>query len=142
MSGIATTLNENDKQTRFGLAEGLLRVLARKMPDADLSDASLTYQMNAIANRLHQENLYDFDKENNKNLEYLIGLMQLADYVIDIAKNRHESKNILNLVDEIQTSDEEYSNIIDVMVLISKKEFKSSVQSLSYILAHSFQKPS
>lgn len=142
MSGIATTLNENDKQTRFGLAEGLLRVLARKMPDADLSDASLTYQMNAIANRLHQENLYDFDKENNKNLEYLIGLMQLADYVIDIAKNRHESKNILNLVDEIQTSDEEYSNIIDVMVLISKKEFKSSIQSLSYILAHSFQKPS
>ena len=137
MNSIATSTNKLEAtQTRFGLAEGLLRVLARKMPGTDISDSAIAYQMNSIANRLHQENLYDFDQDNNENLEYLIALMQFADYVINIAENKNEAKKILSLVDEIQTSDEKTSNIVDVMVLISKKEYKTSIQSLSYILTH------
>ena len=138
MSSVAVSPNksETNLQSRFGSAESLLRVLARKIPEADHSDEALALQMNTIANRFHQENLYDFDRESTEDLEYLIGLMQFADYIIDIAENKPAAKKVLSMVEEIQSSNEKYSDIVDVMISISKNESKSSVQSLLYILTH------
>lgn len=123
MSSIPSVSNKL-KLSRFGVAEGLLRVLAKKMPDADLNDAAITFQMNVIANRLHQANLYNINKENPQVVENLIQLMQFAEQLLDLAKNRNATKKILDLVEEIQTTENKYSDIVDVMILIANRENK------------------
>lgn len=123
MSSIASVSNKF-KLSRFGLAEGLLRVLAKKMPDADLNDAAITLQMNVIANRLHQANLYDINNKDPQAVENLIQLMQIAEHLIDLTKNRNVTKKILDLVEDIQNLEERNSDIVDVMILIANRENK------------------
>lgn len=116
--------SSNDQQPRFGVAEGLLRVLATKLPDVDLSgsDDALTFHMNAIANRLQLANLYDLSNKDPQTIEKLIRLMQFAEDLLDLTKNRPTTNKVLGLIEEIQTSKEKYANIIDVMILIAKRE--------------------
>ena len=125
MSSIASVSN-NFKLSKFGVAEGLLRVLAKKMPDADLNDAAITFQMNVIANRLCQANLYDINDKDPQAVENLIQLMQIAEHLIDLAKNRSATEKILDLIEEIQTSDKKYSDIVDVMILIANRDDKNT----------------
>ena len=119
-----SNINQHSIQSKFGVAEGLLRVLATKMPELEqsVSDEALYSHMNSIANRLHQADLYDFSDKDPQSVENLIRLMQFADKLLDLSRNRPKTNKILELIKEIQTSEEQYSDIIDVMILIAKRE--------------------
>lgn len=133
MSSIAnfsSKCKQNNKNS-FGIAEGLLRVLATKMPDADLGEAAITFKMNVIANKLRQANLFKTKNDESVDVEYLIELMQIAESLSVLANNQQVIKRILSLVDEVQANRKEYLDIVDVMILLSKREYKDVVNSFN-----------
>lgn len=115
----------------FGTAEGILRVLAKKMPDADLSDAAITFKMNVIANKFNQAGLIQKNLDEPEDVENLIELMQIAEYLTILANKQKEIKQILCLAEKVQSAENRNLDIVDVMILLSKCDYKDVVNSFN-----------
>ena len=133
MSSIANFSRKYKQSNKheFGMAEGLLRVLATKMPDADLGEAAITFKMYVIANKLRQANLFQTKNDESADVENLIELMQVAESLSVLANNQQVIKRILSLVEEVQANRKDKMDIVDVMILLSKFEYKDVVNSFN-----------
>ena len=116
---------------KFGIADGLLRVLAKKNPNADLSNSAITFQMSVIAKKLQQADLLDLEKDEPANLEDLIELMQIAEYLIELVNNKSIIKRTLRLVEKIQEANIQNLDLIDIMILIANRENKDVVNAFN-----------
>ena len=118
-------------ERKFGAAEGILRVLAKKMPDTDLGDTAITFKMNVIANKLHRAGLIQKNTDESEDVESLIALMQIAEYLTILANKRKVIKQILCLAEKIQNTENNKLDIVDIMILLAKSENKDIVNSFN-----------
>ena len=100
-------------------------------PAPNVMDAAITFKMNVIANKLNQAGLIQKYLDESEDVESLIELMQIAEYLTILANKRKVIKQILCLAEEIQCAENSNLDIVDVMILLAKCENKDVVNSFN-----------